>query len=599
MVWSLERDVTIKSRLSKSCEMGCLQLTQMEWNEFGKTFASIASIFGCIKYWVFLALQWIRVSWCLVFGRASNVDKLERIDGFSTRNAEVWLLVKKQKDSRFCGQSSCDALSEQHGWNSGKPFYNSRSSLVDLFGTRDVCVRISVYPIRGELDSGLLKSRGGHPRLDFRNARMESNMQQMGNPNSGQIRKLKQPKSSKIQLSSTMPRSRRMGRIQSRLVTRNELRLSSMGIVAKSRAAHNRAKSQNSIDSTSLERTTMVSRYSTILPGLFFNRREEFQTRAIDTRRTLEKHRMEVQGNADRVSLKKLQQASDWLVSQSREESTQHVYCVYQRRYMEFVDFHRLDKFSQKTVILFLTKWFCRNLSYSGTRQAWYSIRAMLVDERGEQNWDPKLYSLLKACARLGKVPNRRRRSPFPVELLSLLVKKRLFNWTVWEWLRNCSMIALGLRTMARASELCRLQRENVVEKDDGSLLIKFERTKTKKQGRTVLIRPSGRPTCPVRLLTAWLKFNDTQLLFPLNSSNVPLVSEDVSHMLQVVGGYFKSSGFFSSHSLRIGGASALAFAGYSKEQIQAIGDWSSDAIDKYFRESLDHRLNVTTDMLL
>ena len=151
---------------------------------------------------------------------------------------------------------------------------------------------------------------------------------------------------------------------------------------------------------------------------------------------------------------------------------------------------------------------------------------------------------------------------------------------------------------MARASELCMLMKSDVVFQVDGSVQIRFVRTKTKKQGRTVIIRPSGRSTCPVRLLKAWLEFSSEPILFPI-SSGYPMSSSDITEVLQQIAKEFKSKGRFSSHSLRIGGASALAFAGYTKEQIQAIGDWSSNAIDRYFKETIDHRLNVTSDMLL
>ena len=61
-----------------------------------------------------------------------------------------------------------------------------------------------------------------------------------------------------------------------------------------------------------------------------------------------------------------------------------------------------------------------------------------------------------------------------------------------------------------------------------------------------------------------------------------------------------KMAGFttkVSSHSLRIGGATAAMMAGISREQIMSIGGWSSSAVDRYLRAVEITRLHVSDRM--
>lgn len=247
-----------------------------------------------------------------------------------------------------------------------------------------------------------------------------------------------------------------------------------------------------------------------------------------------------------------------------------------------------------ETVTAFLTEWYCKKKSFAGCKMAKYAIAAYLVDH-GLENVTKslKIEKLMKGVERFSKVPIFKDRDPFPVSLLSKLVQEKPNNWSHFKWLQTCVLISVGLRTMARASELLRLEKRSLQIEGD-KLIVTFDRTKTRKQGRSVTIHKSNRLCDPVILTDAWLREYEVKGKLFENMN-----SRDISARLQEISNYFQVNCHLSSHSLRIGGASALAMAGYTKEQIQAIGDWSSNAIDRYMKTIVDVVTNISHDMFL
>ena len=71
----------------------------------------------------------------------------------------------------------------------------------------------------------------------------------------------------------------------------------------------------------------------------------------------------------------------------------------------------------------------------------------------------------------------------------------------------------------------------------------------------------------------------------------------ELSWILKQIARWIGESGQFSSHSLRIGGASEAAFAQFSEAAIKAIGDWSSDAVDRYFRSNFSGERNISAQL--
>ena len=69
----------------------------------------------------------------------------------------------------------------------------------------------------------------------------------------------------------------------------------------------------------------------------------------------------------------------------------------------------------------------------------------------------------------------------------------------------------------------------------------------------------------------------------------VAFIREQLRACMAAIG---REPAVYGAHSLRIGGATALAFSGVPGEQIQAAGRWHSDAYLRYLRESRSQGLH-------
>jgi len=105
-------------------------------------------------------------------------------------------------------------------------------------------------------------------------------------------------------------------------------------------------------------------------------------------------------------------------------------------------------------------------------------------------------------------------------------------------------------------------------------------------------------PFCPVRALEKWKKCSrlDSQSLpaFRL-STGQPLTGRKLNKILKsLLGKHLDYSlGGISCHSFRAGLASLMGTLGYTEEQIQAIGRWSSSAYNVYLKLPRTHRVQM------
>ena len=120
-----------------------------------------------------------------------------------------------------------------------------------------------------------------------------------------------------------------------------------------------------------------------------------------------------------------------------------------------------------------------------------------------------------------------------------------------------------------------------------GSIHFQLKAPKEDKKNRTKIVDVygTGNPTCPVRAMAKW----QAKMPWPANQpafrwqNGTPLTAKKFNQVLKEhFGPSAEGTRAFSSHCFRIGAASRLGHLGYSDEDVQAMGRWSSRAFEEY-----------------
>lgn len=193
-----------------------------------------------------------------------------------------------------------------------------------------------------------------------------------------------------------------------------------------------------------------------------------------------------------------------------------------------------------------------------------------------------------------------REREPFPVEALRSWVLT-MPDLSVFLWRRNAALVALGFRAMLRPSEIVKLRMEDVrLEQNLALVRVGPSKADQSAKRKPIHLDPTNSPTCPVKLLTEYSIMR--RAMFPSASDpffvsvkgaalSPSAVSSVVSAMAEAAG----LTGFFSGHSLRIGGASAAIAGGFTVDEVMAIGAWKSEAVKQYLMPVLAKKNAVSS----
>jgi hypothetical protein len=147
---------------------------------------------------------------------------------------------------------------------------------------------------------------------------------------------------------------------------------------------------------------------------------------------------------------------------------------------------------------------------------------------------------------------------------------------------------------------------------DEVQLYIRGSKTDSKMQGCYRSHFCSGGELCPVRALVLWMRLTDgkTAPLDPLfsvptkRSATTGIYTTRILTRQQVAAVLKKHARFdglserdVSTHSLRIGGATALVQAGAEFAAVQIVGRWASDVFKIYTRYHKGIMVGVASDM--
>lgn len=207
------------------------------------------------------------------------------------------------------------------------------------------------------------------------------------------------------------------------------------------------------------------------------------------------------------------------------------------------------------------------------------------------------------------------KKEPITPNILNDLVVKYSSGYANLKDIRLVCMCLLAYAGFLRYSELANLKRNHIYLYDTYvKLFLETSKTDVYREGREVLISKTNNSTCPVNMLKRYLlmaniepKSNDfifRPLIFCKSNSTYKLRHGSLSYttarelLLDALGSLGLDKKSFGLHSLRSGGATAVAASNVEDRLFKKHGRWKSDqAKDGYVKESLDKRLAVTKNL--
>lgn len=179
-------------------------------------------------------------------------------------------------------------------------------------------------------------------------------------------------------------------------------------------------------------------------------------------------------------------------------------------------------------------------------------------------------------------------RDPLPTEALKNYVDNPPCNTPRSIWKRDCALVALGLRTMRRPSELCNLKVGDL-KMVEGICWVRINRSKTDQfaKGKFIPVDPTNSRYCPIKLVFHYLssrgKVKRNDWLF-VNIRGNRMTTGTVNSIVKKMALHAGLEGRYSGHSIRIGGATGAMKAGLTLPQIMSIGGWLSQSVALYLR---------------
>ena len=177
------------------------------------------------------------------------------------------------------------------------------------------------------------------------------------------------------------------------------------------------------------------------------------------------------------------------------------------------------------------------------------------------------------------------RRLPIPPTILNsfrrFLVLSHPDHLTLW------AALLLAFFGFLRSSELLSLRHTDLTWCAEGyQVRIRASKTDPFRIGATVRVTPTGDPSlCLVTVLDSLVSATGQREgpLFRLQNG-VCLSRPRLNRLVRELAARSGAPTNYSSHSFRIGAASAAAAAGIPEWQIQALGRWSTDCYKRYIR---------------
>ena len=295
------------------------------------------------------------------------------------------------------------------------------------------------------------------------------------------------------------------------------------------------------------------------------------------------------------------------LIRNSVASNTSKQYASGQRKFLDFCNLIGAAPCPASEVLLMRYVASISNSVRGSTVQSHLSAIRFLHIANGFPN-PMESYERLKLMVRALKKRSGNIRQRAPVTVVMLEGIFRCLNFQLFNDSLLWAMIACAFFGFLRVSEFTtegdfdpnfNLELKDFsIERDlsFASLRIKSSKTDPFRKGCTITLGAISDPKlCPVAAMIAYLRRRGLASGPLFRSSNGRPASRSwfcrrLKESIAIIG----VTGDFTSHSLRIGAATAAAAAGLSAETIQAMGRWSSDAFKIYIRRSDDSKKRVS-----
>ena len=313
----------------------------------------------------------------------------------------------------------------------------------------------------------------------------------------------------------------------------------------------------------------------------------------------------------NRDPIRELQLQSSWLLLHSVAQPTRQKYTSFYKTYREFAMRHTLQAFplTESNLILFATYLSNMGKSHKGINMHLAALKFFAQTLGFESIFEssPRLARLVRGIKRYqGQRFSRQKRTPITPALLrkmglNLFRSPMLYEDKVMLWAAMLTAFFGFLRISEYSSHFVRSYDPNAtlcvqdlkLSPWMAEIRLKSSKTDPFRQGVTIWLAYNGSTLCPVKALTTYRQATPTLSgpLFQFADGRY-LTRRGLMTVLNAI----KPPGTpnMSTHSFRIGAATAAAAAGYPRWAIQALGRWSSDCYRTYIRLS-DATINTVS----
>jgi integrase len=314
-------------------------------------------------------------------------------------------------------------------------------------------------------------------------------------------------------------------------------------------------------------------------------------------------------------------------VLHSRAPSTVKKYLgAYQRYKMFLADTGRSTKLPTQSILVstYLSQLCEQKSSYNAVLLAFCAIKwvhsLFPTNIEGNPADSPVSLNIVEASKRrFSKPPSKK--EPLPVDVVRRVCATFGGPTATLLDLRTALIFSLGFSGLFRIGELLELQaRDIVMQEDHVDITVRKSKTDQYRLGNKVFVAKTDGPACPYGLLSRFFRIakivpNSDQYIFRSANSlkqgptkatlNKPIsysrCREIIKHTLGKVGVDPKG---YSTHSLRSGGATAMAQLGTGNPSqsrlLRLQGRWRTDRTrDMYIKDSVENRLLLTRSLKL